>query len=150
MDRRNLVRIRFETADDRGETIGETLWAEPLGGDRFRLRNSPIIAYDVSYEDVVWGRRVGHRAYEFVRVAARGGHSTFRIIFCPPPPSDAEARTLLKPFVRMGCGYDGMNPLISLDVPPGVSVVDVRRRLEEGERKGLWQFEGTHVLVEDN
>lgn len=57
----------------------ETMWAESLGGDRYRLQSVPFYAYGLSFDDVVEARKTG--GWLVVRaVVARGGHSTYR--FC--------------------------------------------------------------------
>jgi hypothetical protein len=54
------------------------MWAEPLGGDRYRLQNVPFYAYGLSFDDVVSARQIGGQL--FVQdVVERGGHSTYRI-----------------------------------------------------------------------
>src|SRR5712691_3413760 len=71
------VTFKLEKADWHDHAT-ETLWAEPVGGDRFRLRNVPFYAYGVSYDDTVPAPETDE--VRFVRgVAERGGHSTYRI-----------------------------------------------------------------------
>ena len=43
----------FRVPTEEGETLNETLWAEPLGDDRYRLESPPFYAYGVARGDVV-------------------------------------------------------------------------------------------------
>lgn len=73
----------------------ETLWAEPVGGDLYRLRNVPFLAYGYSEQDLVRADEVDGRLV--VRgVAKRGGHSTYRI-FLPALTDDEAFRPLWEP-----------------------------------------------------
>ena len=50
----NLVKVSVTlTSNNIQNASTETMWAEPLGNDLYRLQNSPFAAYGFSYLDVV-------------------------------------------------------------------------------------------------
>ncbi len=85
-----LVKIMFRL--DAGAWHGsatETVWAEPLGPQRYRLRNVPFYAFGVSVEDEVI---TDDGALPVVlRAANRGGHSTYRVVKNMSRADDFEA-----------------------------------------------------------
>ena len=48
-----LVKVNFDLSNDGGPVATESLWAEPLGDGRCRLRNVPFFTYSFSEQDVV-------------------------------------------------------------------------------------------------
>ena len=141
---RNLAKITFPI--ERSESTGpgtETLWAEALGGEQYRLDNSPFYVYEVSYNDVVFAKQTSEILL-FQRVRKRGGHSTYRI-FLTRPLDEQEFQQYWKPFGSLGCTYEGKNKrLIAIDVPPTSDIRQVYALLERGEDAKLWEFEEGH------
>ena len=110
----------------------ETLWAERVGPDRYRLENSPFWAYGVSWLDVVEAHPDGQGQLAFARVVEKSGHRTVRIIFDPGIDEDPENQAVVDEVVRLGCSYEGMHPgYIAVDVPAGVDLMQVARYLTE-------------------
>jgi len=139
----DLVRVTFHL--DPQEWHGsatERLWAEALGEGRYRLRNSPFYAFDVSAEDVVLAREEGG-ALEFSAVVARGGHSTYRLILTKG--MDERFGAQWRPLAALGCSYEqGPGTLLSVDVSPTSDIYDVYEGLEDGARAEVWDFEEGH------
>lgn len=138
----DLIRIVFELdAHAWHGSATERLWAEAVGGGRYRLRNSPFFASDVSVNDVVFGElRDGEVHYKGVSI--RGGHSTYRIIVA----SSVENRGFLEywaPLQALGCTYES-GRVLAVDVPSTVDIHAVYRLLEAGEKSGVWDFEEGH------
>jgi len=130
-----LCRLAFDNsedyvADSRGVKVllqdgeyVETLWAQPVGGDRYRLDNSPFWAYGVSWLDVVEARPDETGMLAMTRVVEKSGHRTVRVILRPPCDESAESQRLLDDLVAMGCSYEGMHPgYIAIDIPAEVSL----------------------------
>jgi hypothetical protein len=120
----NLVRIvfRLEPGAWHGNAT-ERLWAEPLGLDRFRLRNSPFYAFGVSNEDIVLGKE-SEGQVQFRSAVFRGGHSTYRLKL---QDRDLEAPSFMQawaPLERLGCSYEE-GPVLSVDVPPSADIYTV-------------------------
>jgi len=75
-----LVKIVVELRD--GPFERESFWAEPLGDDLFKLRNSPWFAFDLHFDDVVRAVAVCPGDLpRIVEVVRRSGHRTLRVIF---------------------------------------------------------------------
>jgi hypothetical protein len=76
-----LVKVSVDLHDDDGPAT-ESFWAEPLGGDLYRLRNTPFYAFDLNFLDVV--RAVSQEpdaVPTVVSVQRRSGHKTLRVLF---------------------------------------------------------------------
>ena len=65
------------------------MWAEPLGEDRYRLRNSPFYARGFSFLDVVIAERQTDGFPVVRRPLVRSGHSTYQLVV--PGGIDASA-----------------------------------------------------------
>jgi hypothetical protein len=93
-----------------GDVTVETLWAFDLGGDCYRLDNSPFYAYSVSAGDVVLAPidpSDGRPA--FASVLEKCGNRTLRVIFDPPIQEGNASDAHLRKLVAMGCEYEGAN-----------------------------------------
>jgi hypothetical protein len=117
----------------------ESVWAEPVKGGRYRLRNVPFYASGVSYDDVIEAvDDAGHLV--FTSVFDRGGHSTYRLLVNGPHCDQFEA--YWDRLAECGCTYErGHHPLIAVDVPREADIIEVYKRLEQGEADGVWGFE---------
>jgi hypothetical protein len=104
----------------------ETLWADPVGTDRYRLDNCPFYAYGVSWRDVVEARPDPDGMLRMVRVVEKSGHRTVRVIFDPGADEDPAAQAVLDGVLARGCSYEGMNPrYVVIDLPPEVDLMDI-------------------------
>lgn len=127
-----------------GETPAsvETLWAQTLGGDRYKLRNIPFYTYGVSCDDIV-SAKLTDGLLMANAIVERGGHSTYRLLITP---------MLEEQFLRrwpaleaLGCGYEGATSrYIAVDVPPSADISAVEQELLRGESEGVWNFEEGH------
>lgn len=120
----------------------ERLWAEPLGKNRFRLRNSPFYAFGVSNNDVVLGTETEGQTL-FRNVLVRSGHSTYRL---RPRTRDLSAPSFARawnPLQTLGCSYEE-GPVLAVDVPPSADIYAVYDLLNAGETSGVWEFEEGH------
>jgi len=145
------VLFRLEPDEDGWPpSTAETLWADPLGNDEYRLDNSPFYVRGVSNQDVVIAHEDDSDEFHrlvFSRVARRGGHSTYRFILHHGKIDDARNQKYWTQLATLGCSYEGMNGLLfSVDVPPGADVAQVYRILEEGENEDVWGFEEGHYF----
>lgn len=119
----------------------ETLWAALLAPLRGVLRNVPFYAKGVAFDDIVEFEVTADSAVvEFVRVVARGGHSTYRIFMLAADLSVFEV--WWDRLGALGCSYERANEfLIAVDVPPSADVHAAYQVLELGEKAGIWDFE---------
>ena len=142
-----LVKINFSLPpEDQAQGVQEeNLWAEPLGGNRFRIDNIPFYVYGVSSEDVVIANEVEGRL-RFQEVAIRGGHSTYRVLVKDAAGYENKGfQNLWARLRELGCSYEvAKRCWITIDVPPDSDVFAVYRILEEESADGGWTFEEAH------
>ena len=114
-----------------GENV-ETLWAERVGPDLYRLHNSPFWAYGVSWLDVVEAHPDADGQLVMSRVATKAGHRTIRVIFNVGVDESREAKAVIDGVVALGASYEGMNPrYLAIDIPPGVELMQVAHYLTQ-------------------
>jgi Domain of unknown function (DUF4265) len=145
---KDMVKILCELEDDSWHGYStESLWAEPISGGRYRLRNSPFFALGVSVEDIVLAQEKDG-ILTFAVVSMRGGHSTYRIL-----KYEQTAELFDKywqPIQMLGCSYEegrilaGKVQVLAVDIPPPVDIYRVYELLEQGESAGAWEFEEGH------
>jgi hypothetical protein len=139
-----LVRIEFKLRPaTRGGLRGETLWAEPVGVGRVRLRNTPFYVVGVSAEDVVFARlERGRLVYK--GVSLRGGHSTYRIVL-EGEEQRARFDSRWAAFRKLGCTFEGDGRgTFAVDVPPHADADEIVDLLEAGASAGVWWYEEAH------
>lgn len=96
----------------------ETLWADDLGGGRYRLDNTPWYAYGISWRDIVEAKPDAGGQLQFQKIVEKSGHRTIRIT-ADEPFSDK----WLQEIVGLGCTYEGANrKYIGIDLPPGIDL----------------------------
>ena len=121
----------------------ESVWAERLDDERFRIANVPFLAKGLSLGDVVCASR-SPSGFEFVRVEVRGGHSTYRFVL-RAGTADGAWLPYWVPLEHVGCTFErATERLVAVDVPPSTNIHDAFRLLEDGERAGVWTFEEGH------
>ena len=144
----NLVKISFAGLHLRDTGVGtESVWAEPLGDDRYRIRNSPFYAYGFSFLDVVHAHLGSDEAsFPIVTEAiVRSGHSTYRLALRAAVHHNEQFQRAWAPLQAAGCTFEASGDrLLAVDVPPGADIFTVYRLLEEGENAGVWDFQEAH------
>jgi hypothetical protein len=136
-----LVKVVFDVPEKDGSVLKtESLWAEPVGEDRYRLRSVPFLVFGFSEQDVITAKDDNGKLV-VTGVAARGGHSTYRLVL----PEDTNEEKFLQDWVRLkelGCTYErATRRFVAIDVPPHADIYAVYEALEEGERASAWEFE---------
>jgi Domain of unknown function (DUF4265) len=139
-----LVKVFFDVPEKDGSVMKtESLWAEPVGGDRYRLRNVPFLVFGFSEQDVIIATE-NEGTLRVTGVAVRGGHSTYRLVL----PENTNEENFLQdwiPLKKLGCTYErATRRYVAIDVPPPADIYAVYKALEEGESAGLWEFEEGH------
>lgn len=113
-----MVKVKLTSPD--GDV--ETLWATPVGEDRYKLENSPFFAYGVSWLDVVEAREDALGQLAMTRVVEKSGHRTVRLILDDGDAPLTEADGVVERLQTLGCSYEGYNRrYLSLDIPPGAN-----------------------------
>jgi hypothetical protein len=125
-----LVKVGFRDAD--GQI--ETLWAFDLGGNRYRLDNTPWLQYGVSHKDIIEALPEPDGLRLFTRVLEKSGHRTVRV-----QDSNGIPQALIDRLTAVGCAFEGANrKFIAFDMPPGVSLESVVRILKEAQ--ATWEY----------
>lgn len=142
-DRMLKVAIELEPGAWHGHAR-ETMWAERVGDNRYRLRNVPFYAKGLSFGDVVFAEPDSDGQPLVTGVSLRGGHSTYRVAPSVPVESPSFVAAW-KPLKASGCSFEGMEgKLLAVDVPPAANIYDVYEAFERGEHEGVWDFEEGH------
>lgn len=145
------AKVLFRVPDDEGGTMVETIWAVPLGEERFVLENSPFFAYGVSWQDTIlapFDEREGMHAFQ--RVLKKSGNRTIRVIFDPPVSPGNASDEVLQGLVGLGCSYEGANPTyVSINIPPDIVLEHVCSFLID--REAQWEHaDPTHESLYPN
>ena len=140
----SLVRVVFKLdKSDWHEHGTETMWAEPLGHDRYRLENIPFYVYGISYGDTVVAKMTGGLLF-FQNVSQNGGHSTYRI-FLAQGITDNEFAKHWNALESLGCTYErATERLLAVDVPPEADIYKAYEALGQGLTAQAWDFEEGH------
>ena len=141
MNKSALTKILLiQDYDDSDEMQVETPWAEALGNDRYRLKNSPFMKYGVSYNDVV--EAIPQQDEErpvFVRVLEKSGHKTVRVIFEESIETSEKSRGILAELANMECGYEGNGATyFAVNIQPHCDFTQVCNYLTENDIQ--WEF----------
>jgi hypothetical protein len=135
-----LVRV---PPQDRQGITAETMWAERVGADRFRLANTPFWVRDLSFRDVVFAR-VRRGILTYAGVSLRGGHSTCWMVIRVARTDEAFVRRWAR-LHELGCRYEGAGGrTFAIDVPPEAPFDLVESLLEAGADGGIWDYEVAH------
>ena len=124
------VKVAFVVQNEDGSTEVETLWAEPIGEQVYRLDNSPFYAYSVSWSDEVLAPPSTDGLPTFQRVVSKSGNRTVRIRLDPPYEAGNKSAREMQDLVAMGCSFEGSrNHLMSVNIPPELSLTMIREHL---------------------
>lgn len=149
-NKENLAKVFFDLSGQDFGPGAESVWAEYVKDNYFRIDNSPLYVYGVSYNDIV-AVTVKEENLFFESVVKRGGYSTLRVFFKISDPNPTFIKEQLQPFVDIGCGYEGNGKrLYAIDVPPQVDVAKVIEILKDGENIGKWEYEEGYIHNPDH
>jgi hypothetical protein len=110
------VAIRLE----QGLPDNELLWAEPVDGDLYRLRNIPFCAKGYADGDIVRCAR-GQETITVIGMAEDSGNGTIRIVFADG--EGREAQQILAELVSVGCTYERATAdLVAVTIPPTLEI----------------------------
>ena len=127
------AKVLFRVPNEDGTAEVETLWATPLGDDKYQLDNSPFYAYSVSWQDIVYAPFHPEEGFPtFERVLSKSGNRTIRVLFDSPVEADNPSGRVMQGLVALGCDYEGANKhYVSVNIPAGVELESVRQYLIE-------------------
>lgn len=134
--------------DENGDI--ENMHAAPLPDGTFRLDNVPFRVCGISLGDEFRVVPKEGRLF-FEEIVRRSGHSTYRVRLAPERSHDVFLNSWSS-LEEAGCTFEGSDldgrRLYAIDVPPEADVTAVYKKLEEGEERGIWQFEEGHYAGE--
>jgi hypothetical protein len=135
MDLEPTAKVLFRVESNDDDAYVETLWAIPLGQDRYKLDNSPFYAYGVSWQDTVLAPIDPKEQMPiFQSVLVRSGNRTVRLVFDAPVVTGSESDQTLQGLIALGCSYEGAkSKRSSVNIPAAVKLEDVRSYLIERE-----------------
>ncbi|MBJ7575482.1 DUF4265 domain-containing protein [Luteimonas sp. MC1828] len=125
------AKVLFRVPEADGAATVETLWAVPLGNDRYMLDNSPFFSYGVSWQDVVIAPHDPQEQMPtFQSVAERSGNRTVRVMFDPSVAPGNASEQILHGLEEIGCSFERAHSgYVSVNVPPVVDLDKVRSYL---------------------
>jgi hypothetical protein len=138
-DDRVKVVVKLEKdEDDYPPADYEGLWALPVGEGLFQIDNVPFFARGLAYGDIV-SATVEQQELRFQEVVRPSGHSTLRLIIY----DEKDIPSVREFLEELGCAIERSHipGLISVDVPPTVSLSVLRKTLDEGEAQERWGYE---------
>lgn len=126
---------------------GESLWATPLGFDRYRIENVPFFAYDLNYHDIVEAVSSSPELKPSVlRVLERSGHRTIRVFFTAE--SGGRSAELLDKLKKYGAEYERSSTRhVALDLAPQADTAKVRSILDEWFAAGVAEYETCEARI---
>ena len=141
-----FVKVRFnivQDADGWPPVSSEGLWAEPLGGDRYRIDNTPWFVLNLAADDVVLARAGSDGVLWAIEKADWSGRMTIRVIPFRSGPLNGDRQAVLDAFAPLGVSGEGIEQygLVALDLPPDADLRAVKAVLERGRSDGSWDFE---------
>lgn len=144
----NLTKIVVDLPGHWAGFGGESVWAEPLGEDRYRLENVLFYAYGLNYHDVVLAKSpTPDRKPEVISVVEASGHETLRVLFKGDPP-EHEQTPYLDEIRSFGVDIERSSSIhLALDIPPSSDLSAVRDRLDEWTERGIVEYETCEVRV---
>ena len=130
-------------------TGGESMWAESLGQDLYRIRNVPFFAYGINFYDVVRATTDSPELKPEIReVVEPSGHRTLRLIFKRNVDREKQV-ALLDQLQKFKATYERADEInVAIDIEPDGSYNDVFDQLDEWENEGLLSFETCETRLE--
>lgn len=137
------IRIRLEAAGEPGPAE-DSVWAESLGSERYRVESCPFFAYGISRDDVVRAADApGGGGPVLDDVLEKGGHRTLRLTLGPSvEPRSNPVQRILEKLIDLGCTHELLRPrLVAIDLPPEVDLAVAAGLLQEAARTGALSWE---------
>lgn len=133
------VHVDLPNGDD---VSGESLWAEDMGQNLYRIRNVPFHAYGLNFYDIVYAKaRVEDLKPSILRVQEASGHKTLRVIFLDESCKDDRVALLKRLQVHEAYFENANDTLFAIDVEPEGDYGAVCDLLHEWEKDGVLSYE---------
>jgi len=141
----NLVKIHLELPKSE-EVGGESFWAEDLGNDLYRLRNTPFYANGINFYDIVYAKASSDELQpSILRIHEYSGHKSLRVIFLDTA-SVEERGSRLKTLNNFSAFHENANGnLFAIDVEPEGDYSRVCDELFKWESRGILSSETSEL-----
>jgi hypothetical protein len=119
----------------------ERIWAKPLGGDVYEVRNTPWYAYDLNWGDEVRCEGLSEAGLPIVvEIVKPGGHQTLRLFFEGAPSEERER--VLRRINELGATYENADDVLySIDLEPDVAPAPILDLLALEAEQGTLSWE---------
>jgi len=123
-------------------TGGESMWALPLGGDLYEIRNTPFYAYGINWGDIVRADTSDPTLKPEVReVVAPSGNKTLRV-FLNKGLAQEEQNVILSSLQPLDTSWERADDhYVAIDVHPESDYQAVCDKLMELEQEGKLEYE---------
>jgi hypothetical protein len=140
-DAESLVKI-YVDLPNHAEFGSESMWAKPLGSDRYEIRNNPFYAYGLNFMDIVIAVPNSKESKPAIKsVFSKSGHTALRVIFLSVLEYDERIRVLENLKVHK-CFFEGANKsYFSLDIEPDGNLKLVKDILDKLESQNILGYE---------
>ncbi len=141
MNEENLTKVHVDLPNNE-DVGGESLWAEDLGGDLYRIRNIPFHAYGINFYDEVYAKAESEDLKpSVIKVKQPSGHKTLRVIFTDES-SEEERVSRLKKLNKYKAYQENANgTLFAIDVEADGDYGAVCDALFEWENQKILSYE---------
>ncbi|WP_194792165.1 DUF4265 domain-containing protein [Pseudomonas sp. UFMG81] len=134
------VFIELEVVDDYPPVGVESVWAEKVAENIYKIKNIPFYSKEVCIEDEVSTSKGSDGEAIFSGVISDEGNSTLRIIFFGD--DEESSQLVLAEISTMGCSWEGMSKkFFSVNVPSNIDFDDVADYLERKSEAGVLDYE---------
>jgi hypothetical protein len=132
-------------------TGGESLWAEELGDDLYKIRNVPFFAYGLNFYDVVRATPDNPDLKPEIReVVEPNGHKTLRVHFEKIVAKNRQLELLTALNEHHAYHERANDTHVAIDIEPEGSYSVVYDQLQEWEESGLLSFETCEAREKDS
>src|SRR5262245_54061010 len=153
-ERPGFMKVRFRLQQDQDgwpPAESEGLWAVPLGGDTYRIDNTPWFARDVAADDVFLAEPdADGRLWDRDRLPW-SGNCTIRVVPVRVAPVDGSQQAALELCVRLGAAGDGFGCgllVVEMTILPVADLAGIKRTLQQGQADGSWAYEEGCISAE--
>ena len=137
----NLTKIHIDLPNNE-DVGGESLWAEKLGNDLFRVRNIPFYAYGINFYDIVFAKSETEELKpSIIRIHEYSGHKTLRVIFTDSSSNEERVNKLKELHKFKGYHESANGTLFAIDVEPDGDYGAVCDILYSWENKKILSYE---------
>ncbi len=143
-----LVRIHIDLPNH-WAIGGESMWAEPLGNDLYKIENVPFYAYGLNFHDIVRATPDSEGTIPEIReLVETSGHRTFRLFFHKDISKEQQVE-ILDSFKDLSVSYERANDIyVALDINPDGKYQSVFDKLEHYLEQDLLGLETCEARIE--